>query len=154
MDKCLPCQKCHKPTSYIRHGKFALKTGRHVQRIRCKNCGKTSIISYSPFFFDRMHTDPEKFNKAMSLYKEGYSIKSIALQLKMRPNTVIDWIKKVKQYKYLYISYLKKYRSYNYRQVAEFFKDFSRLAKIKRTKQLKQYRKNRPVEPSSSFAPS
>lgn len=155
MYKYLHCPKCEKPRSCIRHGKILLRReGNPIQRIRCKSCGKTSIVKYQHSFFDRMHTDPNHFYKAMLLYSNGTTIKDIASQLKTRPNSVIDWIRRVQKYRNLYISYLRTFRHYTFPQIAEFFKGFSYLSKKKRTKQLKQYQNKPLVKQSSASEPS
>ena len=111
---------------------------------------------YRHHFFTGMRTNPEVFHKALLLYYKGErSIKKIALLLKIRQNTIIDWIQKVRNDKKLYTDYLKKYRGYDSGDIEYFFYhlnfNLTEKAKIKRTKQLKQYQpKPQLAEPSSS----
>ena len=155
MDEHKTCPKCKRLQPCIRYGSFKLKNGQFAQRIRCKTCGKTSVYYRHPFF-NGMRFNPGMIHRAMLLYYKGnHAIKEIALKLKTRPNTIIDWIRKVRSHEKLYTVYLKKYRNYDFGDVRYFFYhlnfDLTEKAKMKRTKQLKQYRLKPPLElPSSS----
>lgn len=61
------CPKCGK-TEAIRYGKFTLKDGKSVSRIRCKTCKKTSYIPYRNSFFNKMKTPEGKIHEALTLY--------------------------------------------------------------------------------------
>lgn len=154
MDKRITCPKCQKLHSCIRYGNLKLRNRQLAQRIRCKTCGETSVYYRHPFFTD-MRFSPGEVHKAMLLYYEGnHTIKEIALQLKTRPNTIINWIRKVRENKKLYADYLNKYRNYDSRNVEYFFYhlnfNLTEKAKIKRTRQLKQYQPKPRLEELSS----
>ena len=44
-----------------------------------------------------MHVRLKEFHEAIEYYSNGHTIKDISKQLNKRPNTIIDWVKKVKR---------------------------------------------------------
>jgi len=114
------CPKC-KDLTAIRYGKIRLKNGASASRIRCKNCRKTFFIAYRHPFFNKMRTSSKEFHQAIVLYIRQQPIKLIAKEMKKRPNTIIDWVKKVCDNRRAYSSYLKHVLDYNDSERAEFF---------------------------------
>lgn len=108
MDKEIPCPLCHK--TCIKHSKFEVKaSGRLAQRYRCKPCSITFSFPTLPSFFKRAHTPVEKFDRAIMLFstRPGWSLRAIAKELRTRPNTIIEWINKVKNKQLEYRNHLK-----------------------------------------------
>ena len=148
------CPKCKKLTHYIHYGRFKVGYNKFAQRVRCMAsvCRKTSTLPYQHPFFSKMKTTPEEFHEAIKLYGSGYPIKHIAKQFKKRPNTIIDWVKKVKSNKFSYSNYLKTYLNYDYMRIKALFSDLSYKEKQKRIARLKRYTK--ATAKSRSLPPS
>lgn len=89
------CPKCCK-TSAIFFGKYRLKDGRDIQRIRClnPNCKKTSTVENPAFH--RLRYPRNKIHLAITLYIKRNSLRKIAAIVGVKnPNTVIGWINRI-----------------------------------------------------------
>lgn len=128
------CPKCKKLRSCIHHGKLILKSGRAVQRIRClsPDCNKTSTVRYQHSFLNKMHTCLRDFHEVIALYSSGNTIKDVASKLRKRPNTIIDWVRKVKAKIHSYRSCLKTSGDYTNEEIESHIYAFKKRAIEKR----------------------
>lgn len=122
-----PNPKCKKQEA-IYYGKRHLLNGTTYQRVYCLSCKKTSTLSQASFF-RRMRVTPDKFHDAIGKYSIGIRIAEIARTLKTKPNTIINWIRKVHDDPENYNSYLKNFRTMDYYDRRKFFRSLLRIAK-------------------------
>lgn len=116
-----PCQKCGRRNTAIRYGKFTLKNGKTVPRIRCLACKRTSFLPYREVFLNKMRVSGDVLYRALLMYIHGRQIKHIAEELNTRPNTVINWITKVCMQPNEYKEYIRKHRSFEEPNAYDFF---------------------------------
>lgn len=72
---------------------------------------------------------PDKFDDAIGRYNNGMRIIDIARALNTRPNTIIDWIRKVHDDPEDYDSYLKNAKKLDYYLRRQFFRSLLRNGK-------------------------
>lgn len=130
-----PCPECHKKTIY--YGKRELKNKTALQRIYCRSCKKVFTLFQEPFF-KRMRVAPDRFDDAISRYNNRMRIIDIARALKTRPNTIIDWIRKIHDYSEDYNSYLKNVKKLDYYVRRQFFRNLLRIGKEQESRTVTQ----------------
>ena len=124
--KCPYCQQ-----NSIKHGVFKPKDKKpKVQRYKCGSCHRT-FKSYKHQFFLRLRVSYYEFDYAIKLCSQGRSIRSIAKQFKRRPNTVLEWVRRVKNSQIAYRDYLIKNHSYTNDQADEFIRNLFESLNVK-----------------------
>jgi len=119
------CPLCHKTS--VKHSRFTRKdTGETIQRYKCSACHKTfkDPRHYTDPFFKSMRTNPNVFIEAINRFSKAESIRSIARELHIRPNTIINWITKVKREQLLFRTFLKTKGNYSPSQIDELIDKF------------------------------
>ena len=81
------CEKCGQEEGQIKNG----RTKAGSQRYRCNHCGKT----YTPVKKERMYPEELKA-RAIELYMEGDSGRTVERLLKISKNMCLRWIRKIK----------------------------------------------------------
>lgn len=144
MDIIRECPECSRASRFIKYGKFTLRDGSVVQRIKCTRCKKCTLcISERHLFFNKMHVLPKQFNDAIRSYAYGEAKAHIAKRLKTRPNTVINWIKRVRNNKHLYRDYLINILQIPDTSAELLFEHLAELSKQKRRRRLIAMNKSR-----------
>lgn len=67
---------------------------RKQNRLRCRTCGKTWSAHYKEFHYG-LRSEPAKVRRAIDLLKAKIPIRKIARFVKVSPNTVMRWKKKI-----------------------------------------------------------
>lgn len=130
------CPKCNNIDA-IYYGKRRLQNKTALQRIYCRSCKKTTTL-FQESFFKRMRVTPDKFDDAIGRYNNGIRIIDIAHTLKTRPNTIIDWIRKVHDDPNGYNSYLKNVRKLDYNSRRQFFRSLLRTGTKQKSRSVTQ----------------
>ena len=67
----------------------------YAKRMRCKACKKTWVAYRNEIRYG-LRSDPEKIDEALELFKQGLSIREMALKLKVSTSTIQRWGRKFK----------------------------------------------------------
>lgn len=127
-----PCPKCGKSNA-VRYGKIRLKRG-YTQRLRCLSCNRTSLLSYREPFFRRMRTPEHVIHNALEKYINLISIRKIARELKVRPNTIVNWVMKVYDDPLQYKTFMKKSMRFSDRAAVKFFSNIRKATRKRVTR--------------------
>lgn len=130
------CPKCGEKKA-IRYGRFKFKKRQPALRVLCLDCKKTSTIRAS--FFNNMRYPEDIIHEAITSYSQLKPVRSIAYNLKIQPNTVTSWVKKLCEQPLLYKEYLKDTKGLSEPDAINFF------AKIRHAIRTRTLRTNKNI---------